>query len=211
MKEIKDRLRKAIQVSGLSIKEVSKRSQIPYATLQKYLSGAYRPNVTNLERLAQALQVNVEWLLTGKGVPREEGGEYAYVARVDAAVGAGQAYELVTEEVKGLYAFRRDWLARKGNPENMRLVTVYGDSMSPTLEDGDIVLVDLSRRRIVPGGIYAIRIEDGLMVKRLHPLPGGRIRIISDNPSYAPIEVDPGREDFEVIGKVLWAGRDLER
>jgi len=211
MEEIKDRLRKAIVASGLSIKEVSEKSQIPYATLQKYLSGTYKPHVKNLQRLVRVLQIDIEWLLTGKGTPKKGEDEYAYVARVDAAVGAGQAYELVTEEVKGLYAFRRDWLARKGNPENMRLVTVYGDSMSPTLEDGDIVLVDLSRRRIVPGGIYAIRIEDGLMVKRLHPLPGGRIRIISDNPSYAPIEVDPGREDFEVIGKVLWAGRDLER
>ena len=58
----------------------------------------------------------------------------------------------------------------------MRLMTVMGDSMEPTLFDGDLVLVDLSRKDLAQEGIFAVRIYDGLAVKRLQRAGKARVR-----------------------------------
>lgn len=196
----------------LSQREMAELLGIPERTYQR-IEQEDKDIKTSLLLKYANLGVNIFWLLTGEGpMFFDEKQEYAYIPRIDARLGAGNVYEMVTEDVKGLYAFRRDWLAKKGSIRNLRLVNVYGDSMSPTLEDGDIVLVDLSRKEIIPGAIYAVRLGSGLLVKRLHPsLPKGKVRVISDNPAYGPMEVDLSDPDFEVVGKVLWAGRDLEK
>ena len=82
--------------------------------------------------------------------------------------------------------------------------------MEPTLHDGDEVMVDLadgqSRLR---DGIYVLRLDDSLMVKRLARQPSGRgISIRSDNPDYPSWQdINPSRID--IVGRVLWFGRTL--
>ena len=96
----------------------------------------------------------------------------------------------------------------------MCLIKVRGDSMVPTLQPADIVLVDHSRNYIdAQGGLYAITREmgpgeSGIIVKRLQVLTE-KIRIISDNPIYPLEEVSP--DNIIINGKVLWFGRELER
>lgn len=93
--------------------------------------------------------------------------------------------------------------------EKLSAIKVLGDSMSPTLDDGDQILVDTEG--VTPGrdGIYVLRSEDVLNVKRLSVNPAtGRLSIKSDNPLYENWnEVDP--KTVQIIGKVLWAGRNL--
>jgi len=92
----------------------------------------------------------------------------------------------------------------------MSLIKVKGDSMEPTLASGDMILVDRSRNFIDPqGGIYAIVIDDMIMMKRLQVLGQVRISVLSDNPRYEPIETNS--DDLIIDGKVLWFCRDLER
>ncbi|MCR4287295.1 MAG: S24 family peptidase [Deltaproteobacteria bacterium] len=106
-------------------------------------------------------------------------------------------------------AFRKDWIERKGDPANMSLVRVSGDSMEPTLKSGDIVLVDHNRNYIDPqGGIYAVSIDDGIIIKRVQVLyPSGRFKVISDNSRYEPFEAEPER--LKVNGRVVWFGREI--
>ena len=109
-------------------------------------------------------------------------------------------------------AIRREWLQRKGNPGNMSLIRVSGDSMEPTLLSGDLVLVDHSRQYIDPqGGIYAIVIDKKIMVKRVQILYHKQLlKIISDNTSkYQPIEIEA--DQVIINGKAIWYGRELER
>jgi phage repressor protein C with HTH and peptisase S24 domain len=76
--------------------------------------------------------------------------------------------------------------------------------MEPTLFDGDVVLVD--RNDAMPkDGVYVLRIEDNLFVKRLSRLPNNKIEVISDNPSYSKYEIDLKKPptNFQVIGRVL--------
>jgi len=123
------------------------------------------------------------------------------------SAGVGLAPE---NEIHVRVAFRKDWIKKKGSPEQMSLIKVKGDSMEPTLSSGDMILVDHSRNTIDPqGGIYAIVIDDMIMIKRLHVLGTNRIRIVSDNPHYEPIETTA--DDLKINGKVLWFCRELER
>ncbi len=123
------------------------------------------------------------------------------------SAGVGLAPE---NEIHVQVAFRKDWIKKKGSPEQMSLIKVKGDSMEPTLSSGDMILVDHSRNTIDPqGGIYAIVIDDMIMIKRLHVLGTNKIRIVSDNPHYDPIETTA--DALKINGKVLWFCRELER
>jgi phage repressor protein C with HTH and peptisase S24 domain len=77
--------------------------------------------------------------------------------------------------------------------------------MYPTLNTGDKVLVDTSKKDITDGKIYILRIENDLKIKRLHKLSRGRVEVISDNKNYSADILDPERDDFEICGKVLWS------
>ena len=136
--------------------------------------------------------------------------DYVFIGRVKGKISAGGGLT-PDNAIEMRLAFRKDWLKRKGNPNNMSLIKVSGDSMEPTLLSGDIVLVDHSRTSVAPqGGIYAISIDHEIMIKRVQVLfHEGKLRIISDNKQYEPIEATPDK--VRINGKVIWFGRDLER
>ncbi|WP_245590718.1 S24 family peptidase [Nitratidesulfovibrio termitidis] len=132
------------------------------------------------------------------------------VTKVKARLSAGGGSLEVNGESAGHYAFRSDWLCRKGSPAQMVLMNVVGDSMAPDIQDGDMVLIDQGRTEIIPGAIYAVGVDDAVYVKRLEVLPG-RLVISSANPAYAPIEIHRESQDMEsirVIGRVLWWCRE---
>ena len=81
--------------------------------------------------------------------------------------------------------------------------------MEPTLRPGDIILIDKSNSAASRDGIYVIRIDNALLVKRVQRLPGNIIKISSDNPTYEPFEVNAAdkHEDIAIIGRVVWTGR----
>jgi phage repressor protein C with HTH and peptisase S24 domain len=86
------------------------------------------------------------------------------------------------------------------------VIAVEGDSMEPTLRDGDEILVDRTPRPL-RAGIHVIRLDDVLLVKRLEAAAGGQVRVISDNPAYRPSE--RGATEIEMIGRVVWKGGRL--
>ena len=90
------------------------------------------------------------------------------------------------------------------------MIFAQGDSMLPTIEGGDSLLVDHSRREIYDGKIYCVRIEGQLYAKRLQKIPPNTVRVVSDNSKYRSFEIDFSKEicfDFAVIGEVRWWGR----
>jgi phage repressor protein C with HTH and peptisase S24 domain len=127
---------------------------------------------------------------------------------VGASAGAGAIAS--SETLAGKVGFDEKWLRKQGlDPAKLSLIQVEGDSMSPTLNHGDDIMVD-NRAAAGPlrDGIHVIRLEDALMVKRLASRPKGRLSVLSDNPAY------PGWPDVDgaaiaIIGRVVWAGRRL--
>jgi len=132
------------------------------------------------------------------------------VKRHPVMVSAGPG-AIVTQELgKPYFAFDERWLKAltATSPSNLSIVRVEGDSMAPTLNAGDDVLVDhgdaVDRLR---DGIYVLRIDDALVVKRIALNPvGRRVTVQSDNPNY-PDWPDCGLDDVHPIGRVIWSGR----
>ncbi len=100
--------------------------------------------------------------------------------------------------------FSGRWLRQQGlEPGMLSVIEVEGDSMEPTLRDGDEILVDRSPRPL-RSGLHVIRLDDVLLVKRLEPGSAGTLIIISDNPAYPRME--RRRADVAVLGRVVWKG-----
>ena len=134
--------------------------------------------------------------------------EFVYISQVMGRISAGRG-RIPENAVDVKVAFRKEWVKRKGNPGNMVLIKVDGDSMEPSLLSGDVVLIDRNRNYIDPqGGIYALALDDIIMIKRVQVL-ADKIRIISDNPKYEAFDVPLDR--VKVNGKVIWFARELER
>ena len=90
------------------------------------------------------------------------------------------------------------------------MIFAQGDSMMPTIEGGDSLLVDHARKEIYDGKIYCVRIDGQLYAKRLQKIPPDTIIVVSDNPKYRSFEIDLRQNldyDFEVIGEIRWWGR----
>lgn len=95
-------------------------------------------------------------------------------------------------------------------PEKTEMIFASGDSMLPTIEGGDSLLIDLNRKEIYDGRIYCVRIDGQLYAKRLQKIPPSKVIVISDNQKYQSFEIDFSKQvefDFEVIGEVRWWGR----
>jgi phage repressor protein C with HTH and peptisase S24 domain len=199
-----------------SIYHFAVRCGLPDSTLRKYLRGS-QPTADRLALIGRCTGVSVDWLVTGEGeaYPSEQGRGVAQEQLVrlplhDIAAGAGDG--LFTEEPTDpeIIAFQESWLRQKfhTSSQGLHLIYVRGESMEPTLHSGDIVLLDTKATQ-VSEGIYVLRIDSALFVKRLHRLPAGMMRVISDNPTYEPfmINLNQPPDDFAVIGRVLWSMR----
>ncbi|WP_283166872.1 XRE family transcriptional regulator [Thermodesulfovibrio yellowstonii] len=224
---IKNRLKFLIDTLKISYKDFSKKTGIPYTSLQNYIYGSRQPTIENLQKICTQLNVNLNWLLTGEGemfinkpvaqpvtedIYKYIGKDFVLIPMVSRKISAGKGLAPVEDaEVEMKLAFRLDWIRRKGDYTKMSLIRVEGDSMEPTLYSGDIVLIDGNRNFVdLHGGIYAIYIKDSIMIKRIQYLfAEEKLKIISDNPKYESIIVSP--DDLHVIGKVIWIGREIER
>lgn len=132
------------------------------------------------------------------------------VPLLDVAVSAGPGVIAGSEQPAALIGFDPAWLNRltSAGADELNLVQVEGDSMAPTLLPGDDILVDRSDGEArVRDGIYVLRMEENLLVKRLtlHPVTR-RVTVQSDNPAYADWP-DLSLADINLIGRVIWTGR----
>jgi phage repressor protein C with HTH and peptisase S24 domain len=129
---------------------------------------------------------------------------------VRASAGAGAVGE--DQPMAPYFAFDAAWLrALTAAPsDGLTMIRVEGDSMAPTLNAGDDILVDHADcARGLRDGIYVLRVDDALLVKRLaiHPF-GGRVTVQSDNATY-PDWPDRAIDELDCIGRVIWAGRRI--
>ena len=187
-----------------------------------------------IEKIALDYNICADWLLFGRGpmrsgdVRKEEAltelrrktdkilgktdDEIIMIPMVEAVLSAGGG-SFETSAITGRdYAFRRDFIERKGNPNDMILMRVSGDSMEPEVLNGDVVLIDQGKTRIVPGQMFAVGFEEAIYLKRIDITPGKAI-LKSANPVYPPMELDirgQMSDLFRVIGRVLWSGREYK-
>lgn len=211
-KSLGDRIRTCAGMAG-SGEELSRRTGIPLSTMHSYQNGKSEPRASSLVSIAQAVQADIEWLVTGKvraldtkETALEE--EYSFIPLYDAHISQGHGAWTDGARVLTRLAFTRYSLRKKGLcPDMLAAVRVDGDSNEPVLSDGDTVMVDLSRNALQGEAFYVIRLDDLLYAKRLQRLYDGGVKIISANSAYEPMTVPQSQlSNLEIIGRVVWAG-----
>lgn len=149
---------------------------------------------------------------TSTGSSPANGSRLIPIPRLDVRASAGPGATVDNESPLHDVGFDERWLRRlvSGRTDQLSMIRVEGDSMTPTLLDGDDIIVNLGdAAESLRDGIYALRRDDTLMVKRLALNPISRlITIRSDNPAY-PSWPDCKLSQINVIGRVVWAGRKL--
>lgn len=212
-----ERLREARKAASMTQKTLGDAVGVSQAAIQKIETGR-AAQTTKLLDIAKALRVRPEWLSSGTGAMRDDGEDdkkpshmnhdVFRVDILDLAVSAGpgivnQEFVEILHSVEYAPAEARHMFdGRKA--ESIRIINVRGDSMSGTIEPGDLLFVDISVKSFDGDGIYAFLYDDTAHVKRLQKMKD-KLLVISDNKSYAawdPIEKDEMNRVF-VFGKVI--------
>ncbi len=186
--------------------------------IYKICRGASRPSMGYLQYLYDEFKVDLNWLLTGEqnensqpmGAQSDQ--ELIFAPMFDVQASAGFGTEVSAEDIDDYFAFNKNWLSRQLNvsSDQLAFVNISGDSMLPTLNAGDNVLVDLSQTSLPREGIYLLHTEQGLMAKRLKPKADGVIQVCSDNPEYDNWLINPQNAEYNhLVGKVVWCAREL--
>lgn len=207
--------------------QVAKMFKVSPESVRKWLKGLAIPETSKIQLIAKRLKVNGEWLLTGlgeKSSPAKElqpmmvpprGTPALSIPHLDVRVSMGHGYSLPDHEtVIDHLRLSEEWCRRNlsvSNLANLAALSAYGDSMRPTFDDGDILLVDRGVTELKIDAVYVLQFRDELYVKRIQRRPDGNIVVKSDNGLYDPFVIDPGQNHLSVLGRVVWAwnGRKL--
>ena len=213
-----ERLHEAIK--GFSVNGFAKKIAVSEAAIRQYLSGKSEPTRPVIEKIARATRVNLEWLIIGEGpMMRGEGGtgqldaDLKEIRSYEIRASAGPGRFVETEDIAGRHLIDKRFLRQfRLSPEGVIGVFVDGDSMYPTIQDGEVVWLDTTQRLISAEGIYLVRFDDVVMVKRVQKVGDGVLELVSDNKSYRTITVDLshiGEGKFDVIGRVRMVWKAL--
>lgn len=174
-----------------------------------------RPSLAYLEALSEQFKIDLNWLITGEKASEEintnRKSELVIAPKFDVEASAGFGQVGFSEDISEHFGFSKQWLSSHlgVHSEQLAFVSVRGDSMQPTLEDGDMILIDMSQKQAHKEDVYLLHTEDGLMTKRLKPIKNS-IKVISDNADYPSWEISAANaEQTGIVGKVVWFGRDI--
>ena len=193
-------LAQALQINRSAVTQARKKGQVP----DRWLLKLYRK-----------FGLNPEWLESGDGrsyLKKPIGGavsEFEKIPKVHARLCAGDGSFETDADIQCYYAFQKDWLRKKGTAGTMVLFDIFGNSMEPEIRNSDTVLVDQSQKAILAGALYAVGIEDTIMVKRIEKRPN-KLVLLSNHKDYLPIMLN--REEagaVRIIGRVIWICREI--
>ena len=197
------------------------------SAFRKWLKGEAEPSRERLVALANATGVSIAWLVTGEGIepdftePADSGrrarprpgsqnldaAQFAVLPRTMETEGAG-AISPPDAHQAGFIAMRHDWIrATFGlEPHQLSMQTANGESMAPTINSGDLLLIDVTQRDPGRFGIYVIDFDGQHLVKRMQRRLDGGLLLISDNPRYVTESLTADQAGMvKVLGRVVWS------
>ena len=208
-------LDRLLRERGVDYARLSEKIGRNPAYIQQYIKRGSPRRLAEEDRARIAAFLGVPEAMLGGPVQRVTAaargrpGEMVLVPKLAIGASAGAGASIDGEPVEGAVAFDPKWLRDLGaDARALSIIRVEGDSMAPTLNGGDDILVDggdaAARLR---DGIYVLRMDDVLMVKRVARAPGpGRISVISDNAQYRSWD-DLPMSAVQLVGRVVWTGR----
>ena len=218
-REARGRLQDLVKGRGTSLAELSRIIGRNPAYLQQYVArGSPRHlDEPDLRKIAEFLGRPARLIETRRfddtrldaptqrraALAEYDAADWIEVPRLPLEASAGPGSFSAQEISYDTIRFSKQWLRENGlEGADLSAIRVEGDSMEPLLRSGDEIFVDRNKRG--GEGVFVVRIEDTLHVKQVHAAAPGRIKLVSANEAYPPIEL--AREETEVIGRVVWKG-----
>ena len=198
-----------------SRKSLADKLGVGQMTIVRYENNERLPDADFIVKFCDLFNITTDWLIYGrnsKELPSsisqpEIADEYVKVPRVATELAAGPGSFLDSVEVIEELAFRREWLAHKGQLKDLVIMTIWGDSMEPTLHDKDVALINLAQTKPHTGHVYAVGHDEAVYIKRLVVEPG-RLIMRSDNRDYSDIilayDNQPLMDKVKIIGRAVW-------
>lgn len=215
LKGLGDRIHQAAKKAG-GRKRLSEITGISESQLYRYMTETGQPTVGKLVAISMASGLSVQWLATGQEQRLVSGaGDLSDLAEQHFVLpfyGKEALIDVESEELPEAgqsMAFPKAWIPGRADTDQLILVTIVGDSMEPTLSQGDAALVDRSVAKMAEDGLYAIQINKDIQVKRLQKTPTGKIQVTNDNKAYTSHTLDreEAKASLHIIGFVVWTGR----
>jgi transcriptional regulator with XRE-family HTH domain len=192
--------------------ELAEKLDIHKNTMANYERGGRFPDVNILLKMLDVFpDIAPGWLLTGEGSKyKSEPAREGFVMFSEMQTNADHGRQIEGKQVVDFISFKEEWLQSVLRvPKNhLTLLTVRGDSMSPTLNDGDIVLVDVRGTKVVDSALYVLEMEDSFLVKRIQKKLDGSVVIKNENPLYEAEDIPSNKvPSLKVAGRVVWYGK----
>lgn len=209
-------LRREMRERDMNVIDLARAAGLKPSFIYDILNGkSTNPSPTRLAGIAEVLEISLSQLLgveASSGRSRPPSDEYVKISSILVAASAGGGAIALEEREGEPYYFRRSWIRDRlnANPTELRMIFVQGDSMEPTLCNGDMILVDITKKNPSPPGIFVLFDGFGLVAKRIEFLSNSTppsLRILSDNPQYLPY--DRAVSETNIIGRVVWFAREI--
>ncbi len=180
----------ALDLTSVNFATMKKRNSVPFSNILDFCA---------------LKKISINWLLYGQDpsslIDSTDKYWIKYYPTISVSAGGG-AYENEDEfEKLDLPDFFINIVGGKDNIKNIEAINVTGDSMEPTLNNGNIIFIDKTKSDVTKDGIYAFVNENGLFVKRIQRRIDGNLDVISDNKEY-PIQIT-NKNNIEILGKVI--------
>lgn len=201
-------LKKIIQEKGLTYRDIAERTGIPQNSISHYANDIRQPDYEKMRIIAEKIDVPISYFF-GDYASMDtldtslSDDDYVYVPVYEVSASAGYGTVAFNDEyIKEMRLLSRSFLPRKNG--EYHILYVEGDSMTPTLNPHEPVLVDVSIKEIVCSGIYILRINNGLFIKRVDLHPDGTVMVTSDNKKYSDFMIRMGDDiQLNVLGKAV--------
>lgn len=209
-----DRLSSLMQERDIGIRELARKIGVSHPVVSSWKRGDTEPRGDNLEALAEFFKVTPAFLKFGEvgtgmvsTVECDDGSVSIPVLDVSASCGGENGLSPDVTLVKMLRV-SQEWLDGRlphwVNRNCLHIITADGDSMEPTISNGDFVIIDSSRRTITTDAVYALSYAGTIFLKRVQVNPDGRLHLLSDNSRYQPMEVTDVNS-LNVVGRCVFA------
>lgn len=216
---VPDRISSLLSERGISQAELARRVGVAQQTIHKLISGGSRTSA-HLHRIARELGTTADYL-SGETNDPSEGAlptptakdiaqqlDLVGIEQIDLAFGLGATFADGPIGAE-LMHFPRQWVdaITSSPPAFLTWTRGRGDSMFPTINDGDLILLDRSQRRVTEqDALWAFTVGDLAAIKRLR-IKGDRVVILSDNPTVPPDE-EP-IDEVNIVARVAFVGRKI--
>lgn len=206
------RLRSQMIRKGLNPKTLAERANVGRSFVYDILSGrSCNPTSGKIASIADELGVSMQYLLNGvhstSSNIQRGWADIAKISKLQVENTADKNIVVSIEDHNPTHYFTETWIREtiESAPENIRSLRISCDSMQPSLQADDYILIDTSKKNISPPGIFVIFDGVSLKARRLEMLSPGKILVRADNNSYSQYETTP--QEINIIGKMIWLGR----